>query len=171
LEQSTFWSILRNPKFHYRLHNRPPPAPIFASYQRTSPITRSCKVFRNTVNFYGEELFAARPATQLEDHPLSAIRDRFFSIFQVTLHIWRPFLLPQFEDAPFRGDKDLLIWDECKITSNLISVSFIYYFLITILFPRILLTKYWFFLKRILYIWLHRQKHTFKSKSAVRIKN
>jgi hypothetical protein len=60
-----------------------------------------CEVFRNIVNYYGEESFAPRPATQLEDHPLSAIRDCFFSIFEATLHFWRLFLLPQLEDAPF----------------------------------------------------------------------
>ena len=64
--------------------------PFLRRTKRTSPFTRPCKEFRNIVNVYGKELFAARPATQEEDHPLSAIRDCFFfsSIFEVTLHIW-----------------------------------------------------------------------------------
>jgi hypothetical protein len=54
--------------------------------------------------FYGEELLAARPTPKLEDHPLSAVRDCLFKIFAATLHNWRPFLHPQPEDAPCRGD-------------------------------------------------------------------
>jgi hypothetical protein len=43
------------------------------------------------------------------DHPLSAVRDYIFNIFAATLHICRPFLLPQPEDAPCRCDRDPLI--------------------------------------------------------------
>jgi hypothetical protein len=63
-------------------------------------------VFRNMVIFYGEELLAPRPTSKLEDHPLSAVRD---CIFAASLHVWRPFLHPQPEDAPCRGDRDPLI--------------------------------------------------------------
>jgi hypothetical protein len=49
--------------------------------------------------FYGEELLAPRPTPNLEDHPLSAVSDCLFDIFAATLHIWRPFLQPQPEDA------------------------------------------------------------------------
>jgi hypothetical protein len=44
----------------------------------------------NKLIFYGEELLAPRPIPKLEDHPLSALRDRLFNIFAATLHIWRP---------------------------------------------------------------------------------
>ena len=37
--------------------------------------------------FYGVELSAPRPTPNLEDHPLSAVRDCLFSIFAATLHI------------------------------------------------------------------------------------
>jgi hypothetical protein len=67
---------------------------------------RLCIVFRNMVISYGEELLAPRPTPKLEDHPLSAVRD---CIFAATLHIRRPFLHPQPEDAPCRGDRDPLI--------------------------------------------------------------
>jgi hypothetical protein len=63
-------------------------------------------VFRNMVIFYGEELSALRPTPKLEDHPLSAVRD---CIFAANLHIRRPFLHPQPEDAPCRGDRDPLM--------------------------------------------------------------
>ena len=43
----------------------------------------------------------------LEDHPLSAVRDCLFNLFAATLHR-RPFLYPQHEDAPCRGDRDPL---------------------------------------------------------------
>jgi hypothetical protein len=68
-------------------------------------------MFHN-ITFYGEELLAPRPTPKLEDHPLSAVRDCLFNTFAATLHIWRPFLHPQPEDAPCRGDRDRLIRDE-----------------------------------------------------------
>jgi hypothetical protein len=58
--------------------------------------------------FYSEELLAPRTTPKLEGHILSAVRDFLFNIFATTLHIWRPFLHPQPEDAPCRGDRDPL---------------------------------------------------------------
>jgi hypothetical protein len=68
-------------------------------------------VFRNMVIFYGEELLAPRPTSKLEDHPLSAVRDCLLNVFAATLHIRGPFLHPQPEDAPCRGDRGPLIID------------------------------------------------------------
>jgi hypothetical protein len=56
-----------------------------------------------------EELLALRPTPNLEDHPLSAVRDCLFNVFATTLHIRRPFVHPQPEDTPCRGDRDPLI--------------------------------------------------------------
>jgi hypothetical protein len=53
---------------------------------------------------YGE-LLAPRPTLKLEDHTLSAVRDCLVVIFAATLRFWRPFLHPQPEDAPCRGDR------------------------------------------------------------------
>jgi hypothetical protein len=44
-------------------------------------------IFRNQIRFYGEEFLTPRPTSNLEDHPLSAVRDYLFSIFTVTVHI------------------------------------------------------------------------------------
>jgi hypothetical protein len=43
---------------------------------------------------------------KLEVHPLSAVDDCLVGVFAPTLHIWRPFILPQPEDAPCRGDRE-----------------------------------------------------------------
>jgi hypothetical protein len=77
--------------------------------QIISPGPRLCIVFRNMVIFYGEELLAPRPNTKLEDHPLSAVRDCLFKVFAATIHIPRPFLHRQPDDAPCRSDKKTLI--------------------------------------------------------------
>jgi hypothetical protein len=66
-------------------------------------------MFRNMVIFYGEELLAPCPTPKLEDLPLSAVLDCLFNVFAATVHIRRPFLHPQPEDAPCHGDRDPLI--------------------------------------------------------------
>jgi hypothetical protein len=68
-------------------------------------------MIRNLVIFYGEELLVPRPTTKLEDHPFSAVRDCLFNVFAATLHIQRPFLHPQPEDAPCRDDREPLVME------------------------------------------------------------
>jgi hypothetical protein len=84
------------------------PFPLLKLYQRISPGPSLCQMFRNVVIFYGEELLVPRPTPKLEDHSLSAVRDCLFNVFAATLHIRRPFLNPQPEDVPCRGDSDRL---------------------------------------------------------------
>jgi hypothetical protein len=79
-------------------------------------------VFRNMVIFYGEELLAPRPIPKLEDHPLRAVRD---CIFATTLPIRRPFLHPQPEDAPCRGDRDPIIMVEIQYVKLIISLFYV----------------------------------------------
>jgi len=50
-------------------------------------IMRPCVTFHNKMTFY-DELLAPCPASKL-DNPSSAVCDSLFSIFVVTLHIWR----------------------------------------------------------------------------------
>jgi hypothetical protein len=73
------------------------------------------KYFVTSLSFYGEDLLASRPTAKLEDHPMSAVRDCLFNTFAATLHIWRPFLHPQPEDAPCRGDRDRHSYIKCII--------------------------------------------------------
>jgi len=40
--------------------------------------------------FYGEELLAPRPTTEVVGHPLLKVRYWLFNIFVATLHMWRP---------------------------------------------------------------------------------
>jgi hypothetical protein len=65
-------------------------------------------MFRNFVKLLRLRVVSILPNPKLEDHPLSDVRDCLFNIFAATLHIWRPFLHPQPEDAPCCGEMDPL---------------------------------------------------------------
>jgi hypothetical protein len=70
-------------------------------------------ILRNKLAFYGEGWLAPRPTRKLEDlqdNPLSFVRDCLFNIFAVNLHSWRPSLHPQPEDAPYC----CWLWDPSK---------------------------------------------------------
>jgi len=68
------------------------------------------KSFVTLLNIYGDELLARRPTRQLQYYPFSAVRDCLFNTFvAATLHIWRPFLNPQPEDAPCCVDREPLV--------------------------------------------------------------
>jgi len=65
----------------------------------------SCVTFRNKLVFY-DELIGLRPTLKLEEHPLTAVRERLFNILAATLHIWRTCPPPQPENEPCRDDRD-----------------------------------------------------------------
>jgi hypothetical protein len=72
------------------------PHPIYVNFpklrfsiRRTFPSTRHCLTLHNKITFYGE-LLVLRPTHELEDSPLSAVRNCLFSIFAATLYIWMP---------------------------------------------------------------------------------
>ena len=62
-------------------------------------------------------MLAPRPTPKLEDHPLSAVRD-FIQFIRSYPPYRRPFLYPQPEDGPCRGDRDPLTqnrtWENIK---------------------------------------------------------
>jgi hypothetical protein len=63
--------------------------PLRSFIQGICPGPRLPMNFHNKLFFYGEELLAPRPTPNLEDHPLSAVRNWLFNIFEATLNIWR----------------------------------------------------------------------------------
>jgi len=66
-------------------------------------------MFRYKIRLYGE-LLTPRPNSKLEDHYLSVVRDCLIQYIRSYPPYWRPFLLhPQPEDAPRRGNSDLLV--------------------------------------------------------------
>jgi hypothetical protein len=76
------------------------PFPVAGVVRKIGPGPRLLCLIRNVMIVYGEELLAPRPTPKMEDHILSAVRDRLFIVFAATLHNWRPFLHSQPEDAP-----------------------------------------------------------------------
>ena len=64
-------------------------------------------MFRKKKHMYGEELLPPRPTPKLEDHPLPAVRDCLINIPAAYPPYWTPFLRPQPEDAPCRGDRSI----------------------------------------------------------------
>jgi hypothetical protein len=69
----------------------------------TGPRPMRCETDRNKIHFYGEVLLAPHPTPNLEDRPLSAVRDCLFNIFAATFRIWRPvkiYLVTKYFKAP-----------------------------------------------------------------------
>ena len=91
--------------------------PLLSFYRRINWFRGFLQYFLTWLIFYGKELLAPRPTPKLEDHLLSAVHDCVFNIFAATLHIWRPFLHLQPEDAPSRVGRDFTKTEYNYITS------------------------------------------------------
>ena len=95
-------------------------APSFAALlvPNISPGPRLCLwLFHNKIRFHGEELLAPRPTPQAGGPPLVGCLRLLIQYIRSYPPHWRPFLNPQPEDAPCRGDRDPLItWYKIKIT-------------------------------------------------------
>ena len=62
------------------------PFPLLRSQNGPIHAQGTC-TFRNKASFYLEVLLAHCPNPKLEDHPLSAVRDCLFNIFEVIVQI------------------------------------------------------------------------------------
>jgi hypothetical protein len=110
-----WWRVFHVPNFIFR----------FRCSGRTEGSVRIrcfCDCFVTWLSSYSNDFSARRPAPKLEDHPLSAVRDCLFNTFATILHIWRPFLHPQPQDASRRGDRHPLIMGNKIMTNNLSSL-------------------------------------------------
>ena len=115
MEQSPSWEanrssagqeislILWNSKVRRRIHNSPLPV---STLSRFNSFPKPLCMIGNMFSFLLWGVVSTSPTLKLEDHPLPALRYCLFTIFAAILHIWRPFLHPQPEDAPCRGDRD-----------------------------------------------------------------
>jgi hypothetical protein len=81
------------------------------SFPQVSPL-KPCMhlvIFRYMIHFLRWGVVSTSPNPQAG----GTVRDCLFKIFAATLHICRPFLHPQPEDAPCHGDRDPLIMVPC----------------------------------------------------------
>ena len=65
-------------------------------------------MFPNIIHFHGEDLLAPRPTPQAGEPPLVGFPRLLIQYIRSYLPYRRPFLQPQTEDTPFRGDIDPL---------------------------------------------------------------
>jgi hypothetical protein len=99
---------------HYSVYNRAQLVLILGRIKPANSLQTICSrprrsvPFRNTPRFYGEARSALRPTPEMENHPLSVVRDVLFIIFADTFHIWRP-SFPSASNALYRGVYCLLV--------------------------------------------------------------
>ena len=83
------------------------PCPLLRLYQMISPGPRQMYPFRNKASFYGEKLLAPRQPPSWRTTPCQLL----IQYIRSYPPYWRPFIHPQPEDAPCRGDRDPLSYD------------------------------------------------------------
>jgi hypothetical protein len=108
LTHSWGWALLEKPPIVQLFKNFPAfngTRRFFAVFTRalhwSLSWARLLVIFRKKLIFLRRGLVSPMPKPQLENHPLSAVRDCLFNIFAATLHIWK-----QRKDAPCRGACD-----------------------------------------------------------------
>ena len=114
IEQSTPWevnrisasqeipSVLWKPNVHYHI-----PVPILS--QRISPGLMSLWMVRNMMRFLRWGVVSTSPKPQAGGPLLVGCPRLLFQYIRSCRPYWRPFLHPQRDDPPCRGDRDPLI--------------------------------------------------------------
>jgi hypothetical protein len=77
--------------------------------------------FRKKANVYGQEFLAPRPTPKLNAHLLSSVGEMFVQYICSYPTYWRPFLHPQPEDVPCRGEP--IIMDVLLLLIKIIMVE------------------------------------------------
>jgi len=105
------------------------PVPLLTSYQRIIPSPRPLWIVRNIIRFYGEE--SSNP--QVGVAPLVVCPRLLIQYIHSLIPYWRPFLQPQLEDAPCRGDRDPLImvtdlvfYQYNHLTTNILQILYLW---------------------------------------------
>ena len=100
------------------------PFSLLRPYQSVSPGPRQVFMFRNNASFYDEELSKPRRTPQAGGPPLVGCPWLLIQYIRSYRPYWRPFLHPQREDAPCRGDKDPLNWSYIIYQLYVIKLSY-----------------------------------------------
>jgi hypothetical protein len=92
-----------------------------SSLPHSQVLATSLWMIRTMIRSYGEELLAPCPTPKLEDHILVGCPRLLIQYMRSYCPYWRPFLHPQPEGEPCRGERDSRITDSgINIFANLL---------------------------------------------------